>query len=83
MSSPIIRRIPDYQLANGTPVDPGIIWSTNGPVEILPCAAPIVTAPNIFNPNCNGYLSYSQAGQSAKLHADGAFAVSVELLQEL
>ncbi|MGA7929449.1 MAG: hypothetical protein WCA20_26040, partial [Candidatus Sulfotelmatobacter sp.] len=23
----------------------------------------IVTAPNIFNPNCNGYLSYSQAGQ--------------------
>jgi|HubBroStandDraft_6_1064221.scaffolds.fasta_scaffold00054_41 hypothetical protein len=51
-----------YQLANGTPVDPGIIWSTNGPVEILPCAAPIVTA-NIFSPNCNGYLSYSQAGQ--------------------
>src|SRR5271155_133646 len=52
-----------YQLANGTPVDPGIIWSTNGPVEILPCATPIVTAPNIFNPNCNGYLSYSQASQ--------------------
>jgi hypothetical protein len=50
-----------YQLANGTPVDPGIIWSTNGPVEILPCAAPIATAPNIFNPNCNGYLSYAQA----------------------
>src|SRR5271155_1754361 len=52
-----------YTLANGTPVDPGIIWSTNGPVEILPCATPIVTAPNIFNPNCNGYLSYSQASQ--------------------
>src|SRR5271154_2629994 len=52
-----------YQLANGTPVDPGIIWSTNGPVEILPCAAPIATPPNIFNPNCNGYLSYSQAGR--------------------
>ncbi len=52
-----------YQLANGTPVDPGIIWSTNGPVEILPCAAPILTAPNIFNPNCNAYLSYSQAGR--------------------
>jgi hypothetical protein len=52
-----------YELANGTPVDPGIIWSTNGPVEILPCAAPIVTAPNIFNPNCNGYLSYTQAGR--------------------
>jgi hypothetical protein len=51
------------QLANGTPVDPGIIWSTAGPVETLPCAAPIVTAPNIFNPNCNGYLSYSQAGR--------------------
>ncbi len=52
-----------FQLANGTPVDPGIIWSTAGPVEILPCAAPIVTAPNVFNPNCNGYLSYSQAGR--------------------
>ena len=50
-----------YQLANGTPVDLGIIWSTAGPVEILPCAAPIATAPNIVNPNCNGYLSYSQA----------------------
>jgi hypothetical protein len=50
-----------YQLANGTPVDLGIIWSTLGPVEVLPCAAPIATAPNIVNPNCNGYLSYSQA----------------------
>ena len=50
-----------FVLPNGTPVDPGIIWSTNGPVEILPCATPIVAAPNIFNPNCNGYLSYSQA----------------------
>ncbi len=51
-----------YQLANGTPVDLGIIWSTAGPVEILPCAAPIATPPNIVNPSCNGYLSYSQAG---------------------
>ena len=50
-----------FQLANGTPVDLGIIWSTVGPVEILPCAAPIITAPNIVNPACNGYLSYSQA----------------------
>ena len=50
-----------FQLANGTPVDLGIIWSTLGPVEILPCAAPIATAPNIVNPSCNGYLSYSQA----------------------
>jgi hypothetical protein len=52
-----------YQLANGTPVDLGIIWSTAGPVEILPCAAPIAIAPNIVDPNCNGYLSYSQASQ--------------------
>ena len=51
-----------FQLANGTPVDLGIIWSTVGPVEILPCAVPIVTAPNIVNPLCNAYLSYSQAG---------------------
>jgi hypothetical protein len=70
-----------FQLADGTPVDLGIIWSTAGPVEILPCAAPIATPPNIVNPNCNGYLSYSQA--AAKLHAQRAFALSVQLLQEL
>jgi len=52
-----------YELANGTPVDLGIIWSTVGPVEILPCAAPIATPPNVVNPNCNGYLSYSQSAQ--------------------
>jgi hypothetical protein len=52
-----------YELANGTPVDLGIIWSTVGPVEILPCAAPIATAPNIVDPTCNGYLSYSQAAR--------------------
>ncbi|MGB8322951.1 MAG: hypothetical protein WCE52_08325, partial [Candidatus Acidiferrum sp.] len=50
-----------YQLANGTPVDLGIVWSTMGPVQILPCAAPIATPPNIVNPTCNAYLSYSQA----------------------
>jgi len=52
-----------FQLANGTPVDLGIIWSTAGPVEFLPCAAPIAVPPNIVNPNCNGYVSYSQSGQ--------------------
>jgi len=49
-----------FVLANGTPVDPGIIWSSSGPVEILPCAAPIATAPNVVNPTCNAYLGYSQ-----------------------
>jgi hypothetical protein len=52
-----------FQLANGTPVDPGIVWSTAGPVEILPCAAPLASPPNIIDPSCNGYLSYSQAGR--------------------
>lgn len=56
-----------YVLSNGTPVDPGIIWSTSGPVEILPCAAPIASAPNVFNPNCNAYLSYSQSGSPSRL----------------
>jgi hypothetical protein len=57
-----------YQLANGTPVDLGIVWSTNGPVELLPCSTvPPNTGPftpvgsTIVNPDCNGYLSYSQA----------------------
>lgn len=54
-----------YQLANGTPVDFGIVWSTLTPAEALPCAAPIAnaaTTPPTANPNCNGFLSYSQVG---------------------
>jgi hypothetical protein len=55
-----------YQLANGTPVDLGIAWSTQTPAEVLPCAAPIAstaTTPPTANPNCNGFLSYSQVGR--------------------
>ena len=54
-----------YQLANGTPVDLGVVWSTLTPAEALPCAAPIAvatTTPPTANPNCNGFLSYSQVG---------------------
>lgn len=52
-----------YQLPNGTPVDLGIVWSTLTPAEALPCATPILSAattPPTANPNCNGFLSYSQ-----------------------
>lgn len=55
-----------YQLANGTPVDLGLVWSTETPAEALPCAAPIVnpaTTTPTANPNCNGFLSYSQVGR--------------------
>jgi hypothetical protein len=61
-----------YQLANptgngtpnGTPVDLGMVYSTQTPAEVLPCAAPIVTGTtNTANPTCNGYLSYSQVGR--------------------
>jgi hypothetical protein len=55
-----------YQLPNGTPVDLGIAWSTQTPAEALPCAAPITnaaTTPPTANPNCNGFLSYSQVGR--------------------
>jgi hypothetical protein len=55
-----------YQLPNGTPVGLGIIWSTQTPAEALPCAAPIAnatTTPPTANPNCNGFLSYSQVGR--------------------
>ncbi len=54
-----------YQLANGTPVDFGIVWSNLTPAEALPCAAPIAvasTTPPTANPNCAGFLSYSQVG---------------------
>ena len=55
-----------YQLANGTPVDLGIVWSTLTPAQALPCAAPIANAatnPPTANPVCNGFLSYSQVGE--------------------
>ncbi|HKS80815.1 MAG TPA: hypothetical protein VJR23_04860 [Candidatus Acidoferrales bacterium] len=55
-----------YQLANGTPVDMGIVWSTQTPAEALPCAAPIsssTTTPPTVNSVCNGFLSYSQVGR--------------------
>lgn len=54
-----------FQLANGTPVDLGIVWSTQTPAEALPCAAPLTnaaTTPPTVNPVCNGFLSYSQVG---------------------
>jgi hypothetical protein len=55
-----------YQLPNGTPVDLGIVWSTQTRAEALPCAAPITnatTTPPTANPNCNGFISYSQVGR--------------------
>lgn len=55
-----------YQLANGTPVDLGIAWSTLTPAETLPCATPVAnaaTTPPTASPSCNGFLSYSQVGQ--------------------
>ena len=49
-----------FQLANGTPVDPGIAYNT---AANQPCAAPVLvatTTPPTMNPACNGYLSYSR-----------------------
>lgn len=54
-----------YQ-ANGTPVDLGLVWSTQTPAEALPCATPIAsstTTPPTANTACNGFVSYSQVGQ--------------------
>lgn len=54
-----------YQLPNGTPVDLGIVFSTQTPAEALPCAVPVTnatTTPPTISPNCNGFLSYSQVG---------------------
>ena len=54
-----------YQLANGVPVDLGIVWSTVG-AEVLPCAAPIAnptTTPPTANPSCNGMISYSRVSR--------------------
>jgi hypothetical protein len=56
----------DYRAPNGTPVDLGIIWSTQTPAEALPCATPITnaaTTPPTVNPTCNGFVSYSQIGR--------------------
>ena len=50
-----------FQLADGTPVDLGIIFNT---AASQPCAAPVtnaVTTPPTANPRCNGYLAYSRS----------------------
>jgi len=49
-----------FQLAGGTPVDPGISYN---PSANQPCAAPVLdgtTSPPTMNPSCNGFLSYSR-----------------------
>src|SRR5580704_4174733 len=47
----------------GTPVDLGLVFSTQTPAEALPCAVPIVAGTtNTATPTCNGFLSYSQIG---------------------
>ncbi len=46
-----------FQLANGTPVDLGVVFQGT-----TPCAAPVInsaTVPPTVTPNCNGILSYS------------------------
>ena len=49
-----------FVLPNGQPVDLGLpIDTANG----TPCAAPILTAPNVVNPSCDATLSYSQVGR--------------------
>ncbi len=47
-----------FQLANGTPVDLGLVFTGTSP-----CAKPVTnaaTTPPTVTANCNGYLSYSQ-----------------------
>ena len=64
-------------------MDLGNIWSTQTPAETLPCATPIVKGTtNTANPTCNGFLSYSQVGKSAELHAHGTAPISIKLFQE-
>ncbi|MBZ5515023.1 MAG: hypothetical protein LAN62_09310 [Acidobacteriia bacterium] len=51
-----------YQLANGTPVDLGLIYDT---ANRSPCAAPITnatTTPPTASPTCNAFLGYSRVG---------------------
>jgi hypothetical protein len=49
-----------FQLAGGTPVDPGISYN---PTANQPCATPVAdgtTAPPTMSAACNGFLSYSR-----------------------
>ncbi len=52
-----------FRLADGTPVDLGLIFNTPAG---QPCAAPVLdptTVPPIANPRCTGYLQYTRAGR--------------------
>jgi hypothetical protein len=51
-----------YQLADGTPVDLGLIFDTS---NSSPCRTPIAgatTTPPTVNPSCNAYLAYTRSG---------------------
>lgn len=51
----------NFQLANGTPADLGLIFNTGAN---QPCAAPIAVAttnPPTINPACNAYLAYNRS----------------------
>ena len=75
-----------YQLANGTPVDLGIVWSTQTPAEALPCAAPITnaaTTPPTHHPELQWVPELQPGGPTAKLHAHRTAPLPIELLPEV
>jgi len=81
-----------YQLSTGTPVDLGIVWSTQTPAEALPCAAPIsvaTTVPPTAASVCNGFLGYSQVGRprnyipSERLRLESNFIPRLEVAASL
>ena len=73
-----------YQLANGTPVDLGIIWSTNGPVEILPCARARLRPRRTSSiPTATVICPTARPRSPRNFMPTERLAVSVELLQEV
>jgi hypothetical protein len=53
----------DFQVADGTPVYMGMIWSTSTPGHVAPCSAANVdttTSPATVGTSCNGYVYYSE-----------------------
>jgi hypothetical protein len=62
LAGPFDNYLPGYQLANGTPVDLGLIYDTAGN---SPCKTPIAkaaTTPPTVTANCNATLAYDRSG---------------------
>ncbi len=72
----------NYQLSNGVPVDPGIVFDTaNG----VPCTSPVASSgnPPTLDPSCNAHLSYTRVGRPRNFLPTEQFSFQSESIKNV